>query len=214
MSSSEPTAATVAPAPTSGPAQTAVRYLGVPTVARLAMFARDPGPAVLLTTEARLELYSDTHVFGALRSVNPSLADWHDKRDKVVVSLDHALRAFPRTPELYALELAKGRDYKRYDLLERLVQYGFERDEAPGFVVRGDTVTVYLTEEAAGPDGPTDEVADGEGTVRLAFFGDELAAVSVNGAAADSSLLAPRRLENLESEAWTARLLEKQPGTL
>ena len=214
MSSSEPTATTVTPAPTSGPAHMAVRYLGVPTVARLAMFARDPGPAVLLTTEARLELYSDTHVFGALRSVNPSLADWHDKRDKVVVSLDHALRAFPRAPELYALELAKGRDYKRDDLLERLVQYGYERDEAPGFVVRGDTVTVYLTEEAAGPDGPTDAVGDGEGTLRLEFFGAELDAVSVNGEAADSFLLAPRSLENLERDEWTARLLEKLPGTL
>ena len=111
MSSPEPTATAAAPAQTAGVAQASVRYLGVPSVARLAMFARHPGPAVLLTTEARLELYSDTHVFGALRSVNPSLPDWHEKRDKVVVSLDHALRAFPQRPELYALELAKGRDY-------------------------------------------------------------------------------------------------------
>ncbi len=185
--------------------------LGVPSVARLALFARHEGPAVLLTTEARRELFSETHVFGSLRSMDPGLADWHEKRDKVVLTLEHALANFPERPDVYALELRRGREYKRDDLLERLVQYGFERDEAPGFEVRGDTVTLYLTEGAPEEDG----VGRGEeGSVRLEFFGDELDALTVDGAAAETFLLAPRTLENLERDEWTARVLEKLPGTV
>ncbi len=183
------------------------RLLGVPSVGRLALFARFQGPAVLLTTETRLPLYDSTHVFGALRSVDPTLSDWHERRDKVVLSLGHALRAFPQRPERYALELAKGRGYRRDELLERLVEYGFERDEAPGFVVRGDTVVVY-------PNAAPSEGQEPEGAVRLEFFGDELDALSVGDAEVERYVLAPRTQENLERDEWTARLLEKLPGTV
>ena len=181
------------------------RLLGLASVARLALFARHEGPAVLLTTEARLPLYSDTHVFGALRSVDPGLPDWHEKRDKVVLSLERAVAAFPRSPERYALELVKGRDYRRDELLTRLVEYGFERDEAPGFVVRGDTVVLY-------PEAAPSEDAEPEGAVRLEFFGDELDTLTVDGAEQERYVLAPRTLENLERDEWTARLLELLPG--
>ena len=50
------------------------------------------------------------------------------------------------------LESALGQDYPRDDLLDRLVRYGYGRDEQPGFVVRGDTVTVYLEEDPDGDD--------------------------------------------------------------
>ena len=102
---------TAAAATEQGNASAAVRMLGVPSVARLALFARHEGPAVLLTTEARRELFSETHVFGSLRSMDPGLADWHEKRDKVVLTLEHALANFPERPDVYALELRRGREY-------------------------------------------------------------------------------------------------------
>ncbi len=214
MSSSEQTTVAEPGAQAADGTSSSVRMLGVPTVARLALFARHLGPAVLLTTEARLDLYSDTHVFGALRSVDPGLADWHEKHEKVVLSLQHALRAFPQHPELYALELRKGDEYRRDDLLERLVQYGFERDEAPGFTVRGDAVIVYLSGEAVGESGEAGVTEEPRDAVRLEFFGDELDAITVGGEPTSSFVLAPRTLENLEREEWTARLLDKLPGTV
>ncbi len=54
---------------------TAKRLLGVPAVARLMMFARHEGPAVLLTTSDRLELFRQAGVFAEPASVNPSLSD-------------------------------------------------------------------------------------------------------------------------------------------
>ncbi|HNR00687.1 MAG TPA: hypothetical protein PKN52_11835, partial [Trueperaceae bacterium] len=163
------------------------RYLGLTAAARLMLFARAPGPAVLLTTSDRAALFDDTHVFGALRTVDPTLAEWHERREKVVLTLGHAVGPFPEHPEAFALELTKGRSYARDELLERLVNYGYVRDAAPGFTVRGDTVTLYrepLPESAVGEDTDDAEPAFPEappGSVRLEFFGDELDALFVAG---------------------------------
>ncbi|MFO7544926.1 MAG: transcription-repair coupling factor [Trueperaceae bacterium] len=178
------------------------RVLGLPSVTRLATFARAEGPAVLLTTSERLPLYDATHVFEAQRSIDPGLGEWHERHDKVVVSLAHALAAFPRAPEAYALDLVKGGSYARDALLERLLSYGFERDELPGITVRGDTVTLHLGED------------DEEGALRLEFFGDELDALFLRGKAVEAYVLAPRTLEHLERDAWTTRVLEHLPGTV
>lgn len=188
---------------------TGARQLGVPVVARLAQFARHQGPAVLLTTQARLGLYADAHLFGPRVSVNPGLADWHEKHDKVVVSLEHALKAFPRSPDRYAFELRKGESYTRDDLLNLLLQYGYDRDEAPGFEVRGDSVLIYVAPLPEGEEGHPPA-----GSVRLEFFGDELDALSVDGHAVDRYVLAPRSLQHLDREEWTDRLLSQLPDTV
>ena len=130
-----------------GPTQTtSKRLLGLPAVARLMLFARQSGPAVLITTSERLELFRQSGVFGEPSSVNPSLSDWPDKREKVVLDLNTALRAFPVSPERFALTLKLGQDYPREAMLEQFVSFGYPRDELPGFVVRGDTVTLYVGE--------------------------------------------------------------------
>ena len=181
---------------------TAKRLLGVPAVARLMMFACHEGPAVLLTTAERLPLFKQSGVFADPSSVNPSLSDWPDKREKVVLDLNSALRPFPVAPERYALTLTLGREYPREVFLTQLVSFGFARDELPGFVVRGDTVTVYLD-------------ADDEGkALRLEFFGDELDTLTLSGEAVQSYVLAPLETAELDDaeDAWTSHLLEHLPG--
>src|SRR5690554_4919225 len=89
------------------------RILGLPQVARLAAFASGPGPGVLLTTGERTALYRSGFAFGSRVSVDPELADWADRSDKVVLSLQHALRSFPSDPDAYVLELEKGGSYPR-----------------------------------------------------------------------------------------------------
>ncbi len=180
------------PTPEQKVLQVGERLRGLPSVARLALFARAPGEAVLLTTSDRRSLYLDSHLFGVGSTVDPSLSDWPERHDKVVLTLEQAVGAFPATPDDYALELAVGKSYPRESLLERLVDYGFERDEQPGFAVRGDTITIYTLEPA-----PDDEGSEKEprGAVRLEFFGDEL----------------DRLLQN---DDWTSRLLEQLPGTV
>ncbi|HZW28858.1 MAG TPA: hypothetical protein VFF08_10410, partial [Trueperaceae bacterium] len=178
------------------------RLLGLPSVARLALFARHQGPAVLLTTSDRLELFVDAPAFGAGVTVEPGPADWHALNDKVVVSLDRALSPMPPDPRALALRLEVGRDYPREELLEALVRLGFERDAAPGFTVRGDTVTVHLAED------------DAEGGLRLEFFGDELEALTLRGEARPDHVLAPVSLAEYDRSSWTTRLLEHLPGTV
>lgn len=180
---------------------TSKRLLGLPAVARLMLFARTPGPAVLLTTAERLDLFRQTGVFAEPASVNPSLNDWPDKRDKVVLDVSAALRPFPVLPEAYALTLRLGHAYPREALLAQLVSFGFARDELPGFVVRGDTVTLYLDAE------------DEARTLRLEFFGDELDTLTLAGEAVPSYTLAPLETAELDDQgAWTSRLLEHLPG--
>ncbi len=175
------------------------RLLGLPSVARLALFARQPGPAVLLTTSERLPLFSDTHLFGAARSVDPDLGDWPARAEKVVLSVTHALSAFPADPERFHLTLARGGDYPRERLLDTLVEYGFERDELPGFTVRGDTLTLHLDEQ------------DVVGSVRLEFFADELEVLQVAGEDRESFIITPRAGAELDV-TLTAKLLELLPG--
>ena len=180
------------------------RLLGLPAAARLMLFARQEGPAVLVTTGERLELFRQSGVFADPSSVNPGLADWPERRDKVVLDLGSALKPFPTDPARYALTLALGQDYPRDDLLERLVHYGYGRDEQPGFVVRGDTVTVYL------------DADDSEQALRLEFFGDELDTLVLNGEKAESYTLSPCPDADLDEDAaddaWTSRVLEHLPG--
>ena len=180
------------------------RLLGLPAAARLMLFARHEGPAVLITTGERLELFRQSGVFAEPSSVNPTLADWPERREKVVLDLTSALKPFPTDPARYALTLALGQEYPRDDLLERLVHYGYGRDEQPGFVVRGDTVTVYL------------DADDSEQALRLEFFGDELDTLVLNGEKAASYTLSPRPDADLDEdaaeEAWTSRVLEHLPG--
>ncbi len=182
--------------------RTTGRLLGLPSVARLALFARHEGPAVLLTTADRLSLFADARAFGADVTLEPGPADWHELRDKVVVSLDAALGPMPPDPRALALRLEAGRDYPRDELLADLLRLGFERDALPGFTVRGDTVTVHLSED------------DAEGALRLEFFGDELESLTVGGEAEASHVLAPVSLAEYDRSTWTTRLLEHLPGVV
>lgn len=184
------------------------RLLGLPAVARLALFARHEGPAVLITTAERLELFSNPAVFGTVASINPDLSDWAERQEKVVLTLKQALHPFPKDPASFALSLELGASYPREELLARLISYGFERDGMPGFVVRGDTLTLYFDSE------------DAEDALRLEFFGDELDALQLRGQSIEQYVLAPledAELVNVvtdEDEAWTSRLLEHLPGTV
>lgn len=168
-------------------------------IARLATFARHDGPAVLITTEERLELFDCPEVFGINASQNPSLPSWHNNHDKVILSLEHALKAFPNDPSILRLELKVGENYAREALLERLVDYGFERDELPGFVVKGDTITLHLDE-------------DEEDTVRLEFFGDELDGIKHNDKVTKFFVLTPLAEADFDEGAWESRLLEHLEG--
>jgi len=178
------------------------RVLGQPSAARLALFARHDGPAILLTTAERLELYADAHLFGAAASVDPGLTDWFDRHDKVVLSLDNALQRFPDDPGELALELRLGAEVPRDALLERLLAYGYERDALPGFTVRGDTISLYPDADA-----PDDEL-------RLSFFGNELDGLTRAGRALDRAVVAPQSGATLDRSAWSSRLIEHLPGTV
>ncbi|HLV13413.1 MAG TPA: DEAD/DEAH box helicase, partial [Trueperaceae bacterium] len=150
----------------------------------------------------RLPLFADARVFGADVTVEPGPADWHELREKVVVSLDRALSPVPADPRALALRLEAGRDYHRDDLLASLVRLGFERDALPGFTVRGDTVTVHLSAD------------DADGALRLEFFGDELEALTLAGEPRSSHVLAPVSLAEYDRSTWTTRLLEHLPGVV
>ncbi len=181
------------------------RALGLPSLARLALFARQEGPAVLLTTEERAQHYLDTGVFGATRTLNPTLADWHERANKVVLTLEHALRVFPDEPERYIVRFERGGSYPREELLDALTSLGYERDELPGYSVQGDTITLFRKD---------DPEAD---TVRLEFFGDELDRLQVGDEEQRELLLAPLAgAQALEDEdagnRWTRRLIEAVPG--
>ncbi|MEX2535379.1 MAG: transcription-repair coupling factor [Trueperaceae bacterium] len=187
---------------TAGPAiGERVRLLALPSVAKLAMFARHDGPAVLLTTSERLPLFLDSGVFGAGRSINPTLSDWHERSDKVVLTLEHALNAFPEDPESYTLELRVGGSYGRNELQETLERYGFERDQLPGYSVQGDTLALHLSAEV------------GREAIKLEFFGDELDGMLQGDEALESVFLAPLPGSEAEDEgSWPVRLIEKLPG--
>ncbi|HZX00344.1 MAG TPA: transcription-repair coupling factor, partial [Trueperaceae bacterium] len=79
---------------------------------------------------------------------------------------------------------------------------GYERDAAPGFAVRGDTVTVHLSED------------DEEGALRLEFFADELEGMTLSGESLRAHVLAPVSLAEYDRSEWTSRLIEHLPGTV
>jgi transcription-repair coupling factor (superfamily II helicase) len=183
-----------------------VRQLGLPAVARLARFARHPGPAVLLSTPERLERLGHTAVFGASCSLDPGLGDWHERSDKVLLGIGHALAPFPRDPDRYALRLRVGLRLTREALLERLVAYGYPRDDVPGFTVRGDTIEIHRA---------ADDV------VRLEVFGDEIDTLLRRGAPVAEVVIEPRDSDALLAAeggdavaAWTSTVLEQCAGTV
>jgi transcription-repair coupling factor (superfamily II helicase) len=195
---------------TTPPAATAAtvvgeRLLGLSSVARLARFARHPGPAILLTTDDRLLAFADGPAFAAPVSVNPELHDFFERHPKVVLSVEHALRAFPSDPGRFALELTLGHELAREELLDRLLRYGYPRDETPGFRVVGDTIDLYL-----GGDPERD-------VVRMSFFGDTLDLLERDGRSLARLVIGPRALEQLVDEQpddWRSSLLAALPGHL
>ena len=177
---------------------TQVRLLGLPSVARLARFARQPGPALLLTTRERLGLFADVAIFGPHWSLEPGLSGWPDRCDKVVLTLEHALRPFPTDPGRFTLPLECGREYPRGPLFDTLIRYGYDRDAAPGFSVRGDTLLFYPDLEIDAP-------------VRLEFLGDELETIGRSGEVLERFRITPR-VEPEADGGWTTRLIEHLPG--
>jgi len=183
----------------------AERLLGLPSVARLARFVRQPGPAVLITTDERAERFAAAAPFGVRVDLDPDLDSWPGKADKVVLTVGHAVRAFPRDPDRYRLTFAPGVSFSRDELLTRLDAFGYPRDETPGVQVHGDSVTIFLVGDPEGPH------------LRLGFFADELDELRVNGREASEYLLAPRRgapLFDDDEENWQARIVEMLPGTV
>ncbi|WP_420596746.1 DEAD/DEAH box helicase [Deinococcus sp.] len=185
----------------------------LPQVARAALFAAHPGPAVLLTTPDRLPLYETSGALGSPISVNPGLREWDDKREHVVLDVRTALDLFPARPEDHALTFKVGRLYSRDELLSRLEKLGYERlidgrlDEL-GFILRGDTLDLYLSADAE----------EGRASaLRAEFFGDELdtlrelSADGFPGPKMQSFAVAPTE-EYLSEVKWDATRLELLPG--
>jgi transcription-repair coupling factor (superfamily II helicase) len=156
-------------------------HLGLPQVARVASFCADPGPAILLTTSERLGLYQSAPLFGRLTSTNPSIAEWAGRHDHVLLDLESALAEFPNDPSAFELRLARGQEISREDLLQKLFDLGYQREEdtepeqlakLDGWViVRGDTVEIHTNSapHAAGKAGVRHEQI-----VRAEFWGDEI----------------------------------------
>ncbi|MDZ7708157.1 MAG: transcription-repair coupling factor [Trueperaceae bacterium] len=187
------------------PSASGVRELGLPSVARLARFARHPGEAVLLTTSDRAERFESAGAFGVAAALDPDLDVWSDRPEKVVLTLDHALRAFPRDPARYRTVFEVGGSHPRDELLTTLDAFGYPRDETPGTAVHGDSVTIFLTEDPEGPQ------------LRLGFFGDELDELRLNGREVAAHVLSPRRdapLFEEDEEGWDGTVLEALPGTV
>lgn len=203
----EPSSPPTTPSPSPPAAQVqGVRLLALPPAARVARFARHAGPAVLVSTRERAERLRHTGAFGVQHSFEPGLGDWHERGEKVILSAAQALAPFPERPERYALVLRVGTRLAREALLERLVAYGYPRDEVPGCTVRGDTVEVHVSD---------DDV------IRIECFGDEIDTLKRRGEDVPDVVLAPRDLDTLlEAEGgdaaavWTSTVLERCPGTV
>ncbi|GGL73290.1 transcription-repair-coupling factor [Deinococcus aerolatus] len=194
------------------PAAPPGNLLLLPQVARAALFAAFPGPAVLLTTADRIGSYASAGALGAPVSVNPGLRDWDGKHEHVVLDVNTALDLFPAHPEEHALSLRVGRNYPREALLTRLERLGYERGEEPGYELRGDTLELRLS---PGAGRPVD--ADGDLWVRAEFFGDELdtlrllAPGELSGEKAETFTLEPTA-DYLTESKWDATRLELLPG--
>lgn len=184
----------------------------LPQVARAALFAAFPGPAVLLTTPDRIGAYATAGVLGSPVTVNPGLRDWDARHDHVVLDVNTALDLFPARPEDHALNLRVGHAYPREALLERLERLGYERGEEPGYELRGDTLELRLEPGAGLP-----AEAERGLWVRAEFFGDELdtlrllAPGELTGEKAQFFILEPTP-EYLTEVKWDATRLELLPG--
>jgi transcription-repair coupling factor (superfamily II helicase) len=194
------------------PAAPPGNLLLLPQVARAALFAAFPGPAVLLTTPDRIGSYASAGALGAPVSVNPGLRDWDTRHEHVVLDVNTALDLFPAHPEDHALSLRVGSSYPREALLSRLERLGYERGEEPGYELRGDTLELRLS---PGAGRPAD--ADGDLWVRAEFFGDELdtlrllAPGELTGEKAQSFALEPTA-DYLTEVKWDATRLDLLPG--
>ncbi|WP_412028877.1 DEAD/DEAH box helicase [Deinococcus yunweiensis] len=194
------------------PAAPPGNLLLLPQVARAALFAAFPGPAVLLTTPDRIGSYATAGVLGSPVTVNPGLRDWDAKHDHVVLDVNTALDLFPARPEDHALNLRVGSTYPREALLARLERLGYERGEEPGYELRGDTLELRLAPGAGLP-----AEAEGGVWVRAEFFGDELdtlrllAPGELTGDKAQGFILEPTA-EYLTEVKWDATRLELLPG--
>ncbi|HHO55324.1 MAG TPA: hypothetical protein ENK21_02975, partial [Trueperaceae bacterium] len=62
------------------------RILGLASVARLAIFARYPKAAVLLTTQDRLELFQNIDVFDKA-TLAPDIHNWFDRYEKLIIPI-------------------------------------------------------------------------------------------------------------------------------
>jgi transcription-repair coupling factor (superfamily II helicase) len=194
------------------PAAPAGNLLQLPQVARAALFAAFPGPAVLLCTPERAATYASAGALGAPVSVNPGLRDWDARHDHVVLDVNTALDLFPAHPEDHALTLAVGRSLPREDLLTRLERLGYERGEEPGFELRGDTLELRLAPGAGLPQSAEDGL-----WIRAEFFGDEvdtlrqLAPGELTGEKIERFTLEPTA-DYLSEVKWDATRLDLLPG--
>ncbi len=178
------------------------RWLGLPTIARLNLFSLYQKPAVLITTEERLTYFDNTEIFGVKTTINPTLKEWNQKHSKVILSLDYALKPFPKDPSELTLNLKLGKDYPRENLLDTLINYGFERDGMPGVVVKGDSFIIYLDEE------------DSNEALRLEFFGDELDNIEYKNSKLEKYSLAPLENAEVDQSVWDSKLIEHLEGKL
>ncbi len=176
------------------------RWLGLPVIARLSLFAHHQGPAILVTTKERLTYFDNTEVFGPQSTVNPTFKDWNQKHSKIILSLEHALKPFPRNPNELVLNLELGKNYSRETLLDTLISYGFERDGMPGVVVKGDTLTIYPDKE------------DENEVVRLGFFGNELDSIDHKESKLEKYLITPLEDIEVDESAWDSKLIESLEG--
>ena len=191
------------PNPAQDPAR-GTRTLGLSVVERFVRFLNTPGPAVLLTTEERLRRFEDAAAFGTTITVDPDVGNWHGRSEKTVLTVQHAVRAFPADPDAYQLEFTTGATFGRDDLIDRLDRFGYPRDALPGVTVRGDTVTVHLTEQPEGQQ------------LRLSFFGDEIDALHLSDNPIERFTLEPQRdADTFDAEGtWEDRVLDHLPGTV
>ncbi len=188
-------------------------YLGVPQVARMALFAKDPGPAILITTPERAALFANLDVFGSKVAINPGIGDWQDLPSHVVLDTATALLPFPEDPKKYRLELKVGTSITRDDFLDRLELYGFDREEnltpeelekAEGyFKVQGDTLFIHVGEKNN----------DAMQKIRVEFDADEIETIKVNDEKRKNIALEPTS-GFIPEVAWTSTRLAALKGNV
>ncbi|MEZ4607295.1 MAG: transcription-repair coupling factor [Deinococcales bacterium] len=177
------------------------RLLGLPMLARMSLFCQE-GAAILITTSERLALYRDGAVFGKSLSQNPFVDTWPYKSDKIVLSLEHALRAFPQDLSGLVLDLELTKDYPRQSLLDKLFDFGYERDSLPGFSVRGDRLEIFLSAE------------DETDSLVLEFFGDTLDEFYHKSHKIKHYRLSSRIQETHADAAWDSTVLQELKGKI